>query len=151
MINKNSLLKKLIDNFDLFKTSKFFSQMTVKEIFNKICNPTDKEPLINNDITLTGILLGYGRNNSIAFGRRSFIQNLEPVIIGNDKFNPEAVINIGFMCIQNGTNELENKTVYKEMMTAKKKVEKEFNEKKYFNKFIRLYMGCEAQHTRSEH
>jgi hypothetical protein len=135
LINKSACKRVIEDNIDLFH--KYLkTQETPEEILNKICHPKDKEEYIFKHTALLGILYGYGRNNSIAFANRSYIQKLEPCT-RNEFISP--ILGYGFIIINNGTNEEENKLVINVFERAKENIQKKFKLSNNFETFLELY------------
>ncbi|CUI16876.1 hypothetical protein PNK_1259 [Candidatus Protochlamydia naegleriophila] len=71
-------------------------------------------------MTLLGILLGYGRNNSLAFSKTNYVQKLEPFELYETNNSLNFFMNPGFIMINNGTNENENEEIRQTFRLAKK-------------------------------
>jgi len=89
---------------------------------------------------LLGILLGYGRNNALAFTQKSYVQSLEKFELDNSYQLLNLILNPGFVSIQNGTNEEENNQVRKVLQQAKKNIKKHFLMDCYFETFIQCIL-----------
>jgi hypothetical protein len=138
LINKRAAKQVIEENIDLFQKYSN-SNYTAQEFLDEVCYPKDKEYLGYYNDVLLGILLGYGRNNAIAFSNNSFIQKLE-------RFSPENFISgissclpAGFIIINNGTNEKENNKIRKMFKTAKANMLENFKEGSYLDNFIKVY------------
>ncbi len=106
LINKRAALKVIEDNLDLFQKYSN-SKQTAAEFLEEVCCPKDKDYMIRYNTALLGILLGYGRNNSLAFAKRSYVQKLERFKLYNTNDSLNVFMNPGFFIINNGTNEEE--------------------------------------------
>lgn len=137
LINKRATLKVIEANLDLFQKYSN-SKQTALEFLEEVCCPKDKEYLICYNITLLGILLGYGRNNSLAFTKRNYVQKLEPFELYETNNSLNAFMNPGFIMINNGTNENENEEIRQTFRLAKKNIESNFQNGNYLETFIRL-------------
>jgi hypothetical protein len=138
LINKKATRKVIQQNLDIFQ--KFSKKaFTVQELLDEICCPKGKDYLINYNIALLGVLLGYGRNNALAFSQKGNIQILKIFELDKSYQLFNVIFNPGFMSIQNGTNEEENIMLIKKLQKAKRTALKEFKEKKYFENFIKIF------------
>ncbi|WP_052354762.1 hypothetical protein [Candidatus Protochlamydia sp. R18] len=72
------------------------SNQNAAEFLKEVCCPKDRDYMIRYNITLLGILLGYGRNNSIAFSKRGYLQKLEGFQLYNANQSLNAFVNPGF-------------------------------------------------------
>jgi len=138
LINKMAALKIIKDNLDLFQKYSYTNQ-TAAEFLEELCYPKDKDYMICYDTTLLGILLGYGRNNSLAFAKRSYVQKLENFKLYNTNDSLNDFMNPGFFIINNGTNEEENKKIRQILRLAKYNIEVSFEKSHYFESFIDLF------------
>lgn len=137
-INKDAAKKVIANNLDLFQ--KYSSLiMTSEEFLEEICNPKNKEYAVGNNPILLGILLGYGRNNAIAFTKKSFIQKLEAFKLYPSDDHLNEFINPGFMIINNGTNQSENENIRKSFRKTKKILQSKFREGNSLESFIELF------------
>lgn len=138
IINKKTTRNILEDNIDLFQIHSKPS-LTSERLLEKICRPTDEDYLIGKKCILWGILLGYGRNNAIAFSNKSYMQKLQNYhpYQASDAFDP--YLNPGFMIIKNGTNERENKHIRTLFNKAKENLQIEFKDGNYLEKFIEIF------------
>ena len=135
LINKLECKKIIENNLDLFH--KYLkTKENSKEILDKICYPKHNTEYIFNNIALLGILYGYGRNNSIAFANRSYIQKLEPYT-KNEFISP--ILPYGFIMINNGTNDKENKLVISMFEKSKKNIQLNYKLNKNFELFLEFY------------
>lgn len=137
IINKKRARIAIEENLDLFRRS-VGADHTTEEILEEICRPNKEDYLIGKNCILLGILLGYGRNNAVAFGNKSYIQRLE-------FFNPynaaeafDPFLNPGLMVIRNGTNERENARIRSVFNKAKKNIQSEFKDGKYLDKVVEI-------------
>jgi len=136
LINKPGCRNVIDENIDLFQ--KYLGiTLTSEEIFEKICFPINEEHLFKNNCLL-GILYGFGRNNSLAFSNRCYFLKLE-TFAKTDVFNP--FLGYGFITINNGRNEKENKKVKKMFDEAQKKIHFHFTQKNNFETFLKLYVN----------
>lgn len=138
LINKRATLKVIEDNLNLFQKYSN-SKQTALEFLEEVCFPKDKEYMIRYNTVLLGILLGYGKNNSLAFAKRSYVQKLEGFKLYNTNDSLNAFMNPGFFIINNGTNEEENEKIRYTLRLAKQKIEENFNTGPYLEKFITLF------------
>lgn len=138
LINKREALKVIEANLDLFQKYSN-SKQTAAKFLEEICCPRDKEYMIRYNITLLGILLGYGRNNSLAFAKRSYVQKLESFKLYKTNDSLNAFMNPGFIIINNGTNENENEEIRQKFRLAKKNIEANFQNRNYLKTFIQLF------------
>lgn len=138
LINKRATLKVIEDNLDLFQKYSHSNQ-SAAEFLEEVCYPKDKDYMIRYNTTLLGILLGYGRNNSLAFSKRSYIQKLEnfKLYSANDSLN--AFINPGFFIINNSTNEEENEKIRQTLRQSKRNIETSFKKGHYLESFIEFF------------
>jgi hypothetical protein len=137
LINKKSTRSVIEENLDLFQKYSNSNQ-TADEFLEEICCPKNKEYVVCYNSILLGILLGYGRNNAIAFSKRNYIQKLEPFrLYDHDDLN--AFMNPGFIAINNGTNEEENKQIRQILQTAKNNIQIAFKNGNFFRTFIDLF------------
>ena len=136
LINKPACKKKIDENIDLFQ--KYLGlTLSSEKIYEGICSPKNEEYLFKNNCLL-GILYGFGRNNSIAFSNCSYFLKLE-TFAKTDIFNP--IPGYGFIIINNGSNENENKKVKKMFDEAQKKLNFHFTQKNNFETFLKLYVN----------
>lgn len=138
LINKRATLNVIEANLDLFQKYSN-SKQTALEFLEEVCFPKDKEYMIRYNITLLGILLGYGRNNSLAFSKRNYVQKLEPFELYETNNSLNSFMNPGFIMINNGTNENENEEIRQTFRRAKKNLESSFQNKNYLETFIQLF------------
>lgn len=138
LINIKATRKVIEENLDLFQKYTN-SKQTAQEFLNEVCFPKDKEYLGYYNESLLGILLGYGRNNAVAFFNKGFIQKLEEFSTENYVLGVSRFIHPGFVIINNGTNEEENKKVKKTFKVAKRNMLKNFKEGNPLDNFIRIY------------
>lgn len=143
LINKSVCKTVIEENIDLFHKYLNTSE-TPKEILDKICYPKGNEEYLFKHTALLGILYGYGRNNSIAFASRSYIQKLEPYT-KNEFISP--ILGYGFITINNGTNEEENKSVIKIFENSKNAIQNKFNTNNNFKEFIKIYTKTEENNS----
>jgi len=120
LINEKATRKIFYKNQDLFlKYSPY--QMSASAILEELFSPTsNKKSIIAENSLLLGIMLGYGRNNAIAFFNRRYIQQLRSFRLSNWHYPLDGVMDAGCMMIQNGTNERENAHVLTTLHHAKK-------------------------------
>lgn len=135
LINKNEALKVIEENLDLFQKYSNTKQ-TSAEFLQEVCYPKEREYMIRYNLILLGILLGYGRNNSLAFSKRSYVQKLESFKLYNTNDSLNAFMNPGFFMINNGTNEEENEKIKKRFRLAKRNLELACKKSTYFESFI---------------
>lgn len=134
LINKIECKKVIEENIDIFHKVLKIND-SAEKILARYCFAEEDEYLFKHPV-LTGILFGYGRNNSVAFSNASYFQKLEPVKI-SDEFSP--VIRQGFFVINNGTNEKENKKVLNTFKEAKVNIINKFANKNNLATFLELY------------
>lgn len=139
LINKRATLKVIEDNLDLFQKYSHTDQTAIG-FLEEVCYPKDKDYMICYHTALLGILLGYGRNNSLAFAKRNYIQKLENFKLYNTNDSLNAFMNPGFFIINNGTNEEESEKIRQTLRQAKEKIEASFKEGHYLEKFIELFV-----------
>jgi len=84
------------------------SKKTASEILEDIFAPTHKKFIVADHCALMGILVGYGRNNAIAFANRSYVQQLGGLRLSDYHYILDVVLDAGCVTIQSGTNEQEN-------------------------------------------
>jgi hypothetical protein len=147
LINKKATERTIEENLDLFQKYSH-SKQTAIEFLNDVCFPKDKnkEYLGYYNEILLGILLGYGRNNAIAFSNKNgLIQQLEGFIPENFIYGISAFIPPGLMIINNGTNEEENNKIRKMFKTAKANMLENFKKGSCFDNFMRLYCDHEQK------
>lgn len=137
IVNKKSAKLVIGENIDLFRKH-LNSDESVEEILEKICRPTDEDYLVGKNCILLGILLGYGRNNAIAFSNKSYIQRLESYHTYEASNPLDAFLNPGLMIIQNGTNDKENDHVRRVFRDAKKKMRSDFRDGNYLSKVVEI-------------
>ncbi|WP_228840682.1 hypothetical protein [Candidatus Protochlamydia phocaeensis] len=142
LINKKATRKIIEENLDLFQRYAK-RNIVVDEVLQEICSPKDKNKdyLIKQHITLLGILLGYGRNNALAFTQKSYIQNLKKFDIDNSHQSLNLILNPGFVSIQNGTNEEENERIRQIFQQAKQNIKINFQKDSYLETFIYFYQN----------
>lgn len=139
LINKNAARRAIEENIDLFQklTS---SSKSADEYLDEVCFPFDenKDYLIKRNITLLGILLGYGRNNAMAFEHKCYFLNLKRFEL-DDSYQPlGSILNPGFVCIENGQNDKENEKIKITLRKAKQKIKPTFISGRYFETFVRI-------------
>jgi hypothetical protein len=139
LINKKATIKVIGENIDLFQ--KFTSSKhTKKEFLDEVCYPKDKDYINFHYGTLLGILLGYGRNNAIAFSNKIYIQKLDSFLPKeNFLYGLSAFFPPGFAIINNGTNEKENNKLRKMYKIAEANMVENFKEGSYLDNFIKIY------------
>lgn len=133
-INLEATRKTIDDNLDIFK--KYFA--SADEAMLRICLAPDREYLYDQT-TLLGLLLGFGRNNAIAFKHHYGVKKLKCFELEKGDLGLNLITNPGFMIIDDGTNEKENQRVYQNFRDAKKNITKNFREGNYLTKFLELY------------
>lgn len=139
LINKRATLKVIENNLDLFQKYSNSNQ-TANEFLLEICNPKGgREYMIRYNTALLGILLGYGRNNSIAFSKKSYLQKLEGFRLYNANESLNAFMNPGFLIINNKTNEEENEGIRQTLQIAKINIETSFKKGHFLESFITLF------------
>lgn len=140
LINKDAALIVIKENLDLFQK---YTKLTLSadDFLQEVCLPKDKNKdyLIKYNTALLGILLGYGRNNSLAFTQKSYVQNLKKFEIDNSHQPLNLILNPGFASIQNGTNERENNKIKNTLQHAKRNIKESFQSKHYFETFIQIF------------
>lgn len=137
IINKQQAKKVIEENLDLFH--KYYSREPSDNILDEICTQ-DNEKIFKNRILL-GILLGYGRNNAIAYSNGSFFQKLEGIELYDGNLSLQSVLNPGFFIIKNGTNEEENSRVIRRFKNAKKNIYFSFATGGYLENFLKLFLN----------
>ncbi|MBA3722533.1 MAG: hypothetical protein H0W88_09055 [Parachlamydiaceae bacterium] len=138
LINKKATRKVIEDNIDLFHRYSNPSE-SLDYFLKQVCQPTDQDYFIKSNIILLGILLGYGRNNSLAFAQRGYLQNLKKFCLYGNSNCLNVIHDPGFISIQNGTNEIENKKILIKLRNAKKNIRDSFKNQQYFNTFTKIY------------
>ena len=142
LINKKATLKVIDENLDLFhKLSS--PNLSAEEFLAEICQPKNKEYMIRSNVTLLGILLGYGRNNAMAFDKKKGIVKMNPF---NSNYIDRSLVKQlepNFMALSNKTNYRENKFINKMIEKSKIRIRREFKSKKYFEKFMELYANVD--------
>lgn len=138
LVNKEFTKKVIHENLDLFQKYSGLEQ-TVGSVLDQVCTPIAQEYMISFNQALLGILLGFGRNNSVAFSNRSLIQKLEVCELWHYDNSLIEYATPGFILINNGTNENENERVKKVFKEAKIKIQKSFQNGQYFKTFIELF------------
>lgn len=137
-INKNATLKIIEDNLDLFQKYANTEQTAI-EFLEDVCIPKDKDYMIQYNTALLGILLGYGKNNALAFSEKMYFQKLEGFKLYNSSDIFNEFINPGFKIINNGTNDLENNSIRNKLRKAKRKITCTFKKNHFFESFINFY------------
>lgn len=137
LINRRAALKVIEENLDLFQKYSYTDQ-TAAEFLEEICWPKDKDYMIRYNTVLLGILLGYGRHNSLAFAKRSYIQKLESFKLYNANDSLNTFMNPGFFIINNGTNKKENEAIRETLHLATRNMETSFRKGHYLKSFIDL-------------
>ncbi len=139
LINKNAARVVIEENLDLFQklTS---SSKSAEEFLSEVCFPSDvnKDYLIKRNITLLGILLGYGRNNAMAFEHKCYFLNLKKFELDNSYQPLGSILNPGFVCIENGTNDKENEKIKRILRQAKQNTKATFRSGHYFEAFVKI-------------
>lgn len=138
LINKRAALKVIEDNLDLFQQYSNSKQIAA-EFLEDVCCPKDKDYMIRYNKTLLGILLGYGRNNSLAFVKRSYVQKLENFKLYNTNEALNRFMSPGFFIINDGTNEEENKKIRETLHQARQQIEVSFKNGHYLESFLDLF------------
>jgi hypothetical protein len=138
IINKRATKKIIKKNLDLFHKCSNPDQ-TANDFLKEVCNPLEREYLILFNTKLLGILLGYGRNNSIAFSSKSYFLKLEGFKLYDANNDLSEFMNPGFFVINNGMNEVENNDVKRILRKAKNNVQRSFKKGKYFETFVNLF------------
>lgn len=69
IINKKNCLRTIADNLNLFH-SILKSDLTAQGYLDQVCHPFEGEDILDKSEILLGVLLGYGRNNAIAYDYR---------------------------------------------------------------------------------
>ena len=137
LINKRATLRVIEENLDLFQKFSNSSQTAI-EFLEEVCYPKDKEYMIRHNMVLLGILLGFGRNNSLAFYERH-IQKLEGFKLYNTDDSLNAFMNPGFFIVNNNANKMENKKIRRILRLAKRNIESNFQNGNYFENFVYLF------------
>lgn len=137
LINKKAAFNVIKENLDLFQKYTNTNQ-NVTEFLQEVICPKDKDYMIRYHTTLLGILLGYGRNNSIAFTKKHYFQKLEGFKLYNSDDSLNAIMNPGFVIINNGTNEEENGKIRQTFRQAKQMIEASFEKGHYLENFVDL-------------
>lgn len=139
LINKNAAKRVIEENIDLFQKLTNSSK-SAKEFLCEVCFPADvnKDYLIKRNITLLGILLGYGRNNAMAFEHKCYFLNLKRFELDNSYQPLCSILNPGFVCIENGTNDKENEKIKRTLRQAKQSIRATFRSEDYFETFMRI-------------
>jgi hypothetical protein len=138
LINKKEALRVIEENLDLFQKYTHSKQIST-EFLKEVCYPKDRDYLIQYNRALLGILLGFGRNNSLAFTKRNYLQKLENFKLYNTNDSLNSVMNPGFLVVANGTNEEENDKIREICRRAKQKIGASFRKGFYFETFVDLF------------
>lgn len=136
-INIPATKRVIEENLELFQ--KYSNTQTIDEILAEICFPKNGEYLFKHNMMLLGILLGYGRNNAIAFEQHRLIKKLKPLNLEDGDLDLNFFSNPGLMIISDGTNEEENRKIRKSFKEAKRKIDTNFREGCCLLTFLRLY------------
>ena len=140
LLNKENVKTVIEKNLALFQ--KYMGVgLTEADVLNYICDGSPKKCIIAPNQILLGILLGFGKNNSIAFANASHIQKLEGFKLYDYDDSLNEYLNPGFMVINNGTNDQEINEVKTILREGKRSIYKKFKNRQYFKTFIEIYCG----------
>lgn len=140
LLNKVKTKEVIEKNLELFQ--KYWgSGFSADDILNHICDHSKKRCIIAPNQTLLGILLGFGKYNSVAFANASLIQKLEGFKLYDSDDSLNEYLNPGFLMINNGTNDQENNEVKSILRKGKRNIHKVFKNGQYFKTFIEIYCG----------
>ncbi|WP_059359499.1 hypothetical protein [Parachlamydia acanthamoebae] len=138
IINKKAAKKVIEKNLDLFQKDSN-SNLTANNFLEDLCHPKRIEYISARNPILLGILLGFGRNNAIAFTNRSPIQKLVPLHFSEWNRYLSTYLIPGCMVIDHKSNEKENKKIVQCFRNAQSNLQKAFKEKHYFETFVKLF------------
>jgi hypothetical protein len=146
LINKEKTKEVISNNLDLF--NKYSAvQLTSNDFLEKICYPANiaDDYLIKYNTVLLGILLGYGRNNSLSFSQNSYIQQLEKFNFDHSCQILNKIKSPRFISIQNGTNEEENNKIKSILQEARKNIVTQFKTQNYLENFIKILTATPSE------
>ncbi|WP_284452944.1 hypothetical protein [Parachlamydia acanthamoebae] len=137
-VNKCAAKEVIEENLDLFH--KYLDRTkSADEFLEELCNPKKNDYMLNPHTTILGILLGYGRNNAIAFSNKSCIQKLEPLDLAEQNICLRPFLLPGCLIINNGTNEKENAHILQTLKSARKCLQKKITKGHCFETFLKLF------------
>jgi hypothetical protein len=86
-----------------------------------------------------GLLLGYGKNNSVAFDKYRCLKKLEPFRLYSTPRTISWAIDPGLMILDDRINIRENKRVRTTFRKAKENIYKNFKDGNFFETFVKLF------------
>jgi hypothetical protein len=137
LVNKRSAKKVIEENLDLFHIL-VDPQKTAEEFLDELCAPKIIDYMGCHNTIILGILLGYGRNNAIAF-KNCYMQKLEP--LDGEPWNRylDPFLKPGCMVINDGSNEKENAHIRQTLKLARQSLQAFFKKGHCFETFIKLF------------
>jgi len=136
LVNKCSAKKVIEENLDLFHIH-VDAQKTADEFLEELCAPLKIDYISCKNTIILGILLGYGRNNAIAF-KNSYLQKLVPLDTEWNRYL-DPFLKPSCMVINDGSNEMENAKVRQTFKFARQSLQSFFKKDHCFEIFVKLF------------